>query len=335
MSNATILQNHNTIINDNNLSIDELIESINNLPEAGSGEVEITLQEKTITPTTTQQEVIPDSDYNGLGKVIVNAVDSSIDENIKSSNIKKDITILGVEGTLEEGITPSGELSITQNGTYDVTEYATVNVASEDPLKKARSIIDKTITSYSDDELTEIGIYMFYNCSKMAELNTPNVTIVGEYAFQGSKIPTIYFPKLTEAVQNTFRNAKSIKSLDLPNCIKLGNASVYSCTALTSINIPKVEELVRACMTSCTSLEHIDLPVCTTIGTQVFNKCTALKTVILRSETICTLAGTDAFGSCSALESIYVPDELVDEYKAATNWSSFASQIKPLGELIE
>lgn len=37
MSNATILQNHNEIIGNNNLTIDELIESIDNLPEAGSG----------------------------------------------------------------------------------------------------------------------------------------------------------------------------------------------------------------------------------------------------------------------------------------------------------
>lgn len=36
MSNAIILQNHNTIINDNNNTIDELIESINDLPDAGS-----------------------------------------------------------------------------------------------------------------------------------------------------------------------------------------------------------------------------------------------------------------------------------------------------------
>jgi hypothetical protein len=36
MSNATILQNHNEIIGNNNNSIDALIESINSLPEAGS-----------------------------------------------------------------------------------------------------------------------------------------------------------------------------------------------------------------------------------------------------------------------------------------------------------
>ena len=30
---------------------------------------------------------------------------------------------------------------------------------------------------------------------------------------------------------------------------------------------------------------------------------------------------------------IYVPDSLVDSYKTATNWSTYASQIKPISEL--
>ena len=305
MSNKEILQNHNTIISDNNITIDELIESIENLPEAGSGE--ILLQEKSITPTTSSQIVEPDEDYDGLSKVTVNPIS-------------------------EEYIIPTGTMTITKNGIYDVTNYVSVEVDG-DTLEVARSIIDKSITSYSDDELTSIGAYMFYNCSKFTELNAPNVESIGEYAFQGSKVKTMYFPKLTNLVANTFRNAKSIVSLDLPNCTQLGNASVYSCTALTSINIPKVETLVRACMTSCTSLEYVDLPICTQIGTQAFNKCTSLKTVILRSETICTLDGTDAFSGCSALESIYVNDALLEDYKVATNWSDYASQIKPLSEL--
>ena len=56
-------------------------------------------QEKTVTPTTTQQVITPDTDYNALTKVTVNAVDSSIDENLKPENIKSGITILGITGT--------------------------------------------------------------------------------------------------------------------------------------------------------------------------------------------------------------------------------------------
>ena len=46
------------------------------------------MQEKTVKPKTTFQEILPDKNYDGLSKVNVEAVTNEIDENIKSENIK-------------------------------------------------------------------------------------------------------------------------------------------------------------------------------------------------------------------------------------------------------
>lgn len=89
--------------------------------------VETPSQEKTVTPTTSQQEITPDTDYL-LSKVTVNAVTSAIDSNIQAGNIKDGVTILGVEGTLQEGITPTGTLNVTTNGSHDVSQYAIAEV---------------------------------------------------------------------------------------------------------------------------------------------------------------------------------------------------------------
>lgn len=94
-------------------------------------------QEKSVKSSTSLQEVVPDADYSGLSKVIVepytvesltvepkiteqvispmsadaisdvtvNAVTSAIDSNIVAGNIKKDVSILGVTGTFE-GVEP-------------------------------------------------------------------------------------------------------------------------------------------------------------------------------------------------------------------------------------
>lgn len=48
---------------------------VDNLPEAGSGE--LNLQDKTVTPTTSKQTITPDSGYDGLDTVTVNAIPST------------------------------------------------------------------------------------------------------------------------------------------------------------------------------------------------------------------------------------------------------------------
>lgn len=55
---------------------------------------------KTATPSTSSQTITPDSGYDGLGQVIVNAVTAAIDSNIAAGNIKSGVTILGVQGSL-------------------------------------------------------------------------------------------------------------------------------------------------------------------------------------------------------------------------------------------
>ena len=72
----------------------------------------------------------------------------------------------------------------------------------------------------------------------------------------------------------------------------------------------------------------------TSIGTYAFYSCSALVTVILRyTDAVCTLAGTNAFTStpiASGTGYIYVPSALIDSYKAATNWSTYADQIRAI-----
>lgn len=65
-------------------------------------EVSKPTQSKTVKPTTYQQVVGPDGGYE-LSGVIVEGVTNEIDSNIKAENISKDVTILGVTGTLSIG----------------------------------------------------------------------------------------------------------------------------------------------------------------------------------------------------------------------------------------
>ena len=84
------------------------------------------LDNKTVDPST--NDITVTSSVDGLSSVTVNAVTSSIDSNISSENIKKDVTILGVTGTYEGGgdpvpvpveyISNEGDLNLVFNSGY-------------------------------------------------------------------------------------------------------------------------------------------------------------------------------------------------------------------------
>lgn len=81
-------------------------------------------------------------------------------------------------------------------------------------------------------------------------------------------------------------------------------------------------------------LKYVDLGEVITLinqGSLQYNR--GLETLIVRNPTPPMLLGDFALYPDNF--SIYVPDESVDDYKAATNWNKYVEHIKPLSELEE
>lgn len=75
-----------------------------------------TNEARTVNPSTSSQSLTVNSGYSGNGTITVNPVTASIDANIIAENIKKDVTILGVTGSLESG----GGGDVDHGGEYSV-----------------------------------------------------------------------------------------------------------------------------------------------------------------------------------------------------------------------
>lgn len=79
--------------------IDDYPDYVDAIQQGGGG----TYQAKTVSPTTSQQTVTPDTGYDALSQVTVSAVTSAIDADIVAGNIKSGVNILGVTGTYTGG----------------------------------------------------------------------------------------------------------------------------------------------------------------------------------------------------------------------------------------
>lgn len=102
---------------------------------------------------------------------------------------------------------------------------------------------------------------------------------------------------------------------------------------LVTVQLPNVKELqTRACF-MCSKLEKIELDNIERFYSGVFYGDSALTRIIIRTPTVATLVAADVFSN-SAIASgtgyIFVPDELLSDYRNATNWSNYAEQIVPL-----
>ena len=87
-----------------------------------------------------------------------------------------------------------------------------------------------------------------------------------------------------------------------------------------------------------TALTLVSFPSVTSIGASAFASCSKLTTVILGAGSYVALSNVSAFTGtpiASGTGFIYVPAALVDTYKIASNWSTYANQIRAIEDYPE
>ena len=229
------------------------------------------------------------------GKYCPNDIDIVInDANLTPENIAKDKIILGVTGTyvsdIPEGyIIPEGTYSITANGSYNITNYATANVNV--PIPEGYIIPEGQL------DITENGVH------DVTSFAIVNVNVAGS----GGE------DYLAQMINNTLTEYKTTEVTSILNNFFVNNSELHKFDApLNTLNY-----------SSATNSSFYG---------------TGLDTLILRGDAVVDLPHIDVLHKAHILKNswcdgfIIVKDELVNSYKSATNWSTFADKIYPLSD---
>lgn len=177
-----------------------------------------------------------------------------------------------------------------------------------------KQIFAQTLVDFNNDEITAVRQFMMSHNdtnSTLLTVNLPNVVSVGYRAFY---------------------NCTALTTVNLPNVISIDENGFSGCISISSITLTNLETIGQSVFSSCSSLSSITLPKITSIGYGAFGSCSNLTSVILSGPTVCTL-GNVAFNNtpiASGTGYIYVPSNLVSTYKAASNWSTYANQIRAI-----
>lgn len=243
------------------------------------------LQEKETTPTKEMQQIIADQQYDGLSKVVVNAIP-------------------------DEYIIPSGEINISQNGIYDVTDKSSANVNIPEKVLGTKTIIsngtykavDDNLDGYSEVEVKTSGVNIWDYFIEQPPSNQ------GQFIYYIKKLPVVDTSNL-RTTQNMFSGFMNLQEVPLINTSKVTNMSYMfsNCSSLTEVplldtsSVTNMDDMFSGC-SELTTIPLFNTSKVTTMN-RMFSKCGAIDNLpLLDTSSVTQMNYT--FNTCSSLKKI-------------------------------
>jgi len=265
--------------------------------------------------------------------------------------------IINNEGSITITIT---DIEYIEGNDYQITTVA----------NKAFSYKDNLTSVIFLDNMTTIDTMAFSSCTSLSNIIFSNtISTIGTFAFAYASVGTINIPASVTSISASFERCPNIISFNvnannnyytsqngvlfnknmtkliyypakntrvsytIPNTVTTIGANAFTNEYyLTSLIIPNtVTTLESQAFYECKSLTNLDIPESvTTIGGFMFSgSSSTLTSVIIRPIIPPTLDGGEAFKNDCV---IYVPAQSIEDYKVATNWVNYASQMQPISE---
>lgn len=339
------------------------------IPEAPAGKTQISITENGVSTHDVTDFAQAEVNVNvpvpeePAGEKVVNITQNGVTtEDVKTFATAK--INVAVPST---GITPQGTKTITENGTHDVTQFAQAKVEVPMPAEPTGT---KEITSNGTHD-----VKAFANVNVAVPVGvTPQGTKEIEITANGEKtedvssfknvhivtnVPSSGGTGVPQEKYNSLLDALSVHSapytFENEDVVSLKTNAFYEDYQILNVILPNLKKIEAYTFYMARSLKKVKCVSATSIGLNAFQQCRALETIdiagggtieslsrsgglpkiiVIRSaEKVTPVSGLSDWGG--SLTSIYVADELVEQYKVATNWSSKADKIKPLSEYVE
>ncbi|MBR1763484.1 MAG: leucine-rich repeat protein [Eubacterium sp.] len=172
-----------------------------------------------------------------------------------------------------------------------------------------KQLITNQLTEISDETITSLRYYAFYNLSNLESVSLPNLKQGVYYGFAGcSKLTNVYLPNMY--------NGNSL----------FGRYMFSGCTSLKFIELPKVNRVVYTMFANCSNLETISSTNLSLIENYSVSGCSKLSNLVLKGNRVTSLESADSLNGTpfktgnNGGGTAYVPKNLIINYQADAVW---------------
>lgn len=219
---------------------------------------------------------------------------------------------IAVSGTLNIGV--SGLLSRSSEESCDTVYLAAIKKIE---IGQSVSGIDLSVGGYASlssitipEGITGIPTRAFVGCNSLTSIAIP----YSGYSIAG----------------DAFYQCRALASIAIgENCFSMGGYIFQDCSSLTNITIPEyVFSIEIYCFCGCRALTSIAIPADVyRLGDGAFLNCDGVKFYDFTQHSEVPTLGAYVFDGNADDFEIRVPASLYNQWKAATNWSAYASHI--------
>lgn len=320
-------------IKNNTISLQEILESINTLPDAGGVELPELTNEGTASDLLAGKQLI-DQEGNIVEGTIATKTSSNltasgatvtVPSGYYASQATKNVTT-ATQATPSITIDANGLITATATQTAGYVAAGTKSGTKQLAFQPAKTITPSTASQiavsggyYTGGDITVAGDSNLVagNIKSGVSIFGVSGTLVegsgsGEAAEWSENEDAIVMRTLSSYTNNrissigafAFHGYDSLATVNFPACRTIGYSAFQACYRLATINFPVCMNIGSGAFNQCSNLTTISFPMATRIGKDAFVYCYSLTTI---SFPMATSIGDNAFYQCTSLTTADFP----------------------------